>query len=131
MFRIHSLLCSLALFWGIVVSGCSSLGPAATVQRYLRAIESGEVKAASEILSERSGVDRTVDRTYELQRNVAEISRKGGIRSIEILSEETDGQTARVRARVTLGNGETGPGPVVFDLVRIDGRWRIIDLRAI
>ena len=51
MLRIHSQLCLLALFSGIVVSGCSSSGPAATVQRFYRAVESGELKAAAEMVS--------------------------------------------------------------------------------
>ena len=124
MFRIHLLLCSLALFWGIVVSGCSSSGPGATVQRFYRAVESGEVKAASEMISG-SVVSMMGPKKLEaaLQSETAKISRKGGIQSIELLSEETNGQIAEVRVRVTYGNGETDEQSV--NLTRIDGRWMI------
>ena len=124
MLRIHSQLCLLALFSGIVVSGCSSSGPAATVQRFYRAVESGEVKAASEMVSG-SMVSMMGPKKLEaaLQSETAKISRKKGIQSLDILSEEIDGQAAEVRVRVTYGNGEMDEENV--NLTRIDGRWMI------
>ena len=124
MLRIHSQLCLLALFSGIVVSGCSSSGPPATVQRFYRAVESGEVKVASEMVSG-SMVSMMGPKKLEaaLQSETAKISRKKGIQLIEILSEEIDGQTAEVRVRVTYGNAETDEENL--NLTRIDGRWMI------
>ena len=121
MLRAHSLVASLTLFFG-VVSGCSSSGPGATVQRFFRAVESGEVKAASEMVSG-SMVAMMGPKKIEaaLQQETKKISQKKGIQSISILSEEIDGQAAEVRVRVTYGNGETDEQTI--NLSRTDGRW--------
>ena len=58
-----------------------------------------------------------------LQSETAKISRKKGIQSLDILSEEIDGQAAEVRLRVTYGNGETDEENL--NLTRIDRRWMI------
>lgn len=128
MLRIHWLFCLLALFWGIVVAGCASSGPTATVERFYRAVESGEVKAASEMISG-SMVSMMGPKKIKaaLQGETAKISRKEGIESIEMLSEKIDGQTAEVRVRVTYGNGETHEENL--NLTRIDGRWMITPKR--
>ena len=124
MLRIQLLLCSVALLWGIVAAGCSSVGPGATVQRFYRAVESGEAKAASEMVSG-SMVSMMGPKKFEmaLQGETGKISQKGGIQSIEILSEEIDGDAAEVGVRVTYGNGETDEENL--NLTRIDGRWMI------
>ncbi len=55
-----------------------------------------------------------VDKEYE---------KKGGIKDIEILSEEVaeDGNTAVVKTRYTYGNGETEEGDQ--QMVKKDGKW--------
>ena len=128
MLRIQLLLCSLALLWGIVAAGCSSSGPGATVQRFYRAVESGEAKAASEMVSG-SMVSMMGPQKLEmaLKGEAVKISQKGGIQSIEILSEEIDGHSAEVGVRVTYGNGETDEENL--NLTRIDGRWIITPKR--
>ena len=122
MLRIHSLLCLLALVSGIVFAGCSSSGPARTVERFFRAVESGEVKAASAMVSE-STVEMMGRKKIEagLQRETEAIAQKKGIQSIEILSEEINGQAAEVRIRLSYGNGETDEQTV--NLSRTSGRW--------
>ena len=46
-----------------------------------------------------------------------------GIESIEVLSEEIDGNRATVNVRMIFGNGaEDEEG---HDFVRVDGRWKI------
>ena len=62
-----------------------------------------------------------------LQGETGKISRKGGIQSIEILSEEIDVHAAEVGVRVTYGNGETDEKNL--NLTRIDGRWMITPKR--
>ena len=124
MLRIRSPLCSLALFSLLVVTGCSNSGPAATVEQFYRAVEAGELKAASELVSG-SMVAMMGREKIEglLQSETAEISGKKGIHSLEFLSEEIDGNVAKVHVRLTYGNGETDEENV--DLTRIDGRWMI------
>ena len=124
MLRIRSPLCSLALFSLLVVTGCSNSGPAATVEQFYRAVEAGEVKAASELVSG-SVVSMMGREKFEglLQSATAEIGRKKGIHSLEFLSEEIDGNVAEVHVRMTYGNGQTEEENVA--LTRIDGRWMI------
>lgn len=124
MLRIHSAVVLLGLIYAFVLGGCSSSGPARTVERFYRAVESGEVKAAFEMISgaivSRMGPKKI---EAEMQSETARIARKKGIQSIEILSEEVDGQAAEIRLRVTYGNGETEEQNA--NLTRIDGRWII------
>ena len=124
MLRIKFLLCSLSLLWGIATVGCSSSRPGVTVQRFYRAVESGEVKAASEMVS---GSMVSMMGRQKLQMGLkaesAKMGRKKGIQSIEILSEEIDGHTAEVDVRVSYGNGEKDEENI--NLTRIDGRWMI------
>ena len=52
-----------------------------------------------------------------------EYEKKGGIKDIEILSEQVaeDGNTAMVKTKYTYGNGETEEGEQ--QMVKKDGKW--------
>ena len=121
MLRIHSLVVLFGLVYAFAVGACSSSGPANTVDSFYRAVESGEVTAASEMVSGMMIGPKKI--RAELQNLTAAIARKKGIQSIEILSEEVDGPTANIRVRITCGNGEMLEQNVT--LTRIDGRWMI------
>ena len=120
----RSLLCLSVFFSLIVLTGCSGSGPAATVERFYRAVEAGDVKAASELVS-RSLVVMMGREKIEaaLESQTVDIIRKGGIQSIEVLSEEVDGNVAEVNVRITYGNDETEEANA--DLTRLDGRWML------
>ncbi len=121
---IRSLLCSSTLFSLVILTGCSDSGPAATVERFYRAVEAGEVKTASEFVS--GSIVAMMGREKieaALEDQTADISRKGGIQSLEVLSEQVDGIVAVVHVRITYGNGETYEENM--DLTRIDGRWML------
>ena len=131
MQRIHSLLCPLAFFSCLVLAGCSSSGsgsgPGRTVERFLRALESGDVTTASEMMGgvgpKSKSVSKNKRATSALRIQAARISRAKGLQSIEILSEKIDGTgtKATVRTQLIFRNGQTSTGN--FPLVRVDGRW--------
>ena len=120
----HRLPFSLALFAALVAVGCADSGPAGTVKQFYRFVESGELEAASEMLTGRMvsmlGPDKV---KAALGEGMADVSKKGGIQSLDILSEEVDGPVAKVRLRVTYGNGETEEEEL--ELIRVDDRWII------
>ena len=126
MHRLHSLSCSLAFFSCLVVAGCSSSGtgsgPGRTVERFHRAVESGDVTAITNFLHPDIVSALGQERLESLMRLKSdEFSRREGLQSIEILSEEIDGTTAKVKVRVTLGNDETAVSDMA--LTQDDGRW--------
>ena len=131
MHRIHSLSYSLAFFSCLVVAGCSSSGhgsgPGRTVERFHRAVESGDVTAATNFLHPDIVSVLGRERLGSVVRLKSDsFSRKEGIQSIEILSEEIDGTTAKVKVRVSHGNGEIAVSNMV--LTQDDGRWLLMRL---
>ena len=100
------------------------MGPAATIHGFYRAVESGEVTAASEMISE-STLSMLAPKKLQriLQSETEKISRNKGIESIETLSEDIDGREAEVHVRLTYGNGETEEQRIT--LTWVDGSWKI------
>lgn len=122
MLGTHSRLGVLALCSALVLAGCSnSSGPADTVKRFYRAVEESDLKAASRLFSGNAADPAKLQAALSLYSS--EIASRQGIESIEILSEEIEGNTAVVRARLTFGDGTTDSQRT--NLVRIDGRWMI------
>lgn len=120
----HRLLSSLALFAALVAAGCADSGPVGTVKQFYRSVESGELEEASEMLTGPMVAMLGRDKVKAaLGKGMADTSKKGGIQSLDILSEEVDGTVAKVRLRMTYGNGETEEEEL--ELIRVDGRWMI------
>lgn len=51
-----------------------------------------------------------------------EINKKEGIKSIEVVEENIDGENANVKIKITYGNGEESSDDM--DLVLKDGKWK-------
>lgn len=122
--RNHLLLFSLALLAALIAVGCADSGPASTVKQFYRSVESGELEAVSEILTGPMVSTLSQDKLRAmLVKGTKSISEKGGIQSLDILSEEVSGTVAEVHVRLTYGNGTTEEKKL--ELVRVDGRWMI------
>ena len=120
----HRLLFSLALLAALVAAGCADSGPASTVKQFYRSVESGELEEASEMLTGQMVAMLGRDKIKAaMGKAMADSSKKGGIQSVDILSEEVDGAVAKVHLRMTYGNGETKEEEL--ELIKVDGRWLI------
>lgn len=124
MTNVHRLLLFPTVLILALLAGCTDSGPAGTVEKFHHHVEDGEIEEAAEMFSGEIvamfGRDKLESR---LSQQTREISRKGGIQSLDIVSEEVSGQVADVRVRVTYGNGRTDEQDV--QLTKIDGEWKL------
>jgi hypothetical protein len=97
---------------GLMVS-CSGSGksPAGVSKSFIQKLEKGDVDAAYQMLdgTENATAEETQKLKAFLSEGTKEISTKGGIKKIEVVSEtiSEDGKTAEVTIMLTYGNGET------------------------
>jgi hypothetical protein len=100
-------------------------GPAATVRKFYKAVEAGELNEAINLLS---GQARSQLGDQKLRAALAETAReikqqRQGIKSIEVVSEEVQGQIASATLLITYGNGSTRRD--VTKLVMENNSWKI------
>lgn len=97
---------------GLMVS-CSGSGksPADVSKSFILKLEKGDVDAAFKMLdgAENATTEENEKLKAFLSEGTKEISTKGGIKNIEVVSEtiSEDGKTAEVTIMLTYGNGET------------------------
>lgn len=114
-----------------IMAACSSSdGPGDAMKRYSNYLIKGNYEKFVDGIAFRQ--DATPDNLKEqkdalvsmLKEKVAkEYEKMGGLKSIEVLSEEIseDGNTASVKIKQTYGNGETQEG--TQEMVKRDGKW--------
>lgn len=121
-------LAAAVLTLAVSCGGSKSSGPGAAAKNYMEAVAAGDIDTFLD--GTYFGADLTakeIETTKDLWRmvlkNGTEADEKGGVASIEILSEEiaADGQRAEVVFKRTYGNGEVQDVPLT--MVLIDGRW--------
>ena len=119
--RFFSFACLVVLLF---VAGCSLTGPSGAVKKFYRLVEDGRVEEAADMFSTELfsviGRDKVVAGLSEQTRD---ISLKGGIDSIDILSEEVNGQVADIRVRILYGNGNVDREDI--QLTKLDGKWKL------
>lgn len=107
-----------------VLVGCGGPKPSKVVERFFKAVEDGEITDAIGYLST-SAVESIGAEKWRsiLTDTTLQINSDEGIDKIDILSDETTGEIAKVAVEVTYGNGTTDSE--VFDLIKEDGDWKI------
>ncbi|HNX04622.1 MAG TPA: DUF4878 domain-containing protein [Opitutales bacterium] len=114
--------CALAC---LIFSACGGTqsSPSGTIKAFASFLEKGDAKSAVELID--PAVVAQPEMKQKLQSLVAmgsgEIKNKGGIKSIEIVNEKVNGDTATVSVKYTYGNGTTDSESQ--DLVKVDGKW--------
>ena len=117
---------SVALLTVVALVGCSSFrsGPGDVVEKFVRHVEAGETTEAAALLSGDLVNNLGPDKLRRvLAEQTRQIQSKGGISSIEIVSEDMLGETAEVTAVTTYGNGSTQRETT--KLIQKDGEWKI------
>jgi len=107
-------------------TACSLLspGPAATVSRFYRHLEKGEIEDAQKLLSSKLVGQLGAGKLRAgLEGAAREISGKQGIRNIAVQKEEIQGELATVTIVVTFGDGSTKTDN--SKLVKEQGRWKL------
>ncbi|WP_071145809.1 DUF4878 domain-containing protein [Bacteroides ihuae] len=116
-----------------LATACSSDSPGAAAKKYAGYIQSGEYdKFANAIVLDEKAKPEDVKKSKEMivallkEKGSKSIEEKGGIKTIEILSEtiSSDKKSAQVVLKQTYGNGDTEDNN--FDLVKQDGTWKIV-----
>lgn len=115
--------------WVLAVTGCGVFdsGPADTLKAFLKEVETGKLTEAADRLTgprvQMMGKDKI---KAGLARQSEEIKRTGGIKSIEIKSEEINGEAATVEASVTFGDGSTDSDKIRFIKGEKGKGWLIV-----
>ncbi|HXG94367.1 MAG TPA: protein kinase [Blastocatellia bacterium] len=108
-----------------------ALSPSETLRRFTKAMEQGDADEALKYISKRNSIfkDGDTEARRKMRDGIDEFQReakaKGGIDSVDVSNEDTNGDTATVRAQLKYENGDTRPG--TFRMVKEDGQWKIVN----
>lgn len=122
MKRLFKLIAPLLFVYAAACSGGGS-GPGAVAEEFATAVSNGDGDAMLEHIAptEREAIRPKIGLIASLAAQQTE--QRGGLDSVEILSEEIDGETATVRYKVTYGNGSEEEESM--DLRQVDGVWYV------
>lgn len=109
----------------MLATACSALrpGPAATVEKFYRLLEKGEITEASKLISVSITSQYGEKLKMGLAEQVDEIQKNKGITTMAVQSEVVTGEMATVVIDITFGNGTKKSD--TNKLRREDGQWRI------
>jgi phage gp46-like protein len=105
-----------------LAAACSVPGPGSVVKRFYFLLSAGQTGAAiKECSRELKSFGPKLD--VAMEEAAREIRQKGGVRSVQVESEEIQGNTAKLVVLITLKDGSTKKERHV--LVLEEGRWRL------
>ncbi|MEM8600729.1 MAG: hypothetical protein AAGF99_12480 [Bacteroidota bacterium] len=102
------------------LTACKSNSPSEIVRQGTEAVAQNDVEAFAALLAQSvpaSLLASGLERSYQIYQS------RGGVASVEILSEDIDGDQAQVRDRITFEDGTTSE--TTSRLVRVGGAWRL------
>lgn len=111
---------------GLCLAGCSgSNSPSGVVKEFYKYAAAGKVNDAFELISKegQNMLNQHAGGTAAIAKLTKEINDKGGIKAIEILSEEVIGDTATVKFAIKFGNGSTKQDNE--KPVKEGGKWKL------
>jgi hypothetical protein len=98
--------------------------PSTVVKDLVRMVERGEIDQAARYNSQgfvsRYGIDSVKE---SLRQTALWIKRDGGVKSIDVLKEDTVGEIAEVTIKVTRGGGDSSI--IYYKLIWENGDWKI------
>jgi len=112
-----------------IVSCGSRKKPSTAIDDLVRKTERGEIDQAATHMSQgfvsRQGVDNIKE---SLRQTALWIKHDGGIKSIDVLKEDTVGDVAEVTIKITRGGGDSSV--VYYKLIWENGDWKIDGLAS-
>jgi len=112
--------------------GPGGKGPGDVYKDAMMKIADGKYEAAMEMMAQKGDNEMTNEEREKTMgmfgMTNATIQAKGGIKKIEILSEEIseDGVRAYIEYKITFGNGEVSEDD--NELIKEDGKWKLMGL---
>jgi hypothetical protein len=98
--------------------------PAKTIEDVIRAVERGDIDQAASYNPQgfisRNGIDSIKE---SLRQNALWIKHDGGIKSVEVLKEDTVGEVSEVTIKITRGGGDSSV--VYYNLIKEKGEWKV------
>lgn len=114
------------LVLGLALSGCS-LGnsPSGVVKDFYKYTANGKVNDAFSLITPegQSVLTQWGGGTSAIAKLTEEFKKEGGLKSLEITSEQVTGDTATVNFTIKYGNGTTKQDNE--KLIKQDGKWKI------
>ncbi len=110
----------------LLITACSSFdSPSTVVKKFYEYAEAGKVNDAYELITKdgKEMLQKYAGGVSALSDLTDEIKREGGLKSINIQSEEITGDTAKVVFVITYGNGTTKNDNE--KLIKEQGAWKI------
>lgn len=105
--------------------GCSQSGPSGVVESHIEAISEGNVEGVKETLPPSMGESLGEKLAMLVLEQSRRAARKGGVKEVEILSEEVVGNTGTVSFTVHFNDGSSRNGS--SSIIKIDGQWYVSD----
>lgn len=98
--------------------------PSAVVKDLCRTVERGEIDQSAAYMSQGFVSRQGIENIKESSRQTALwIKRAGGIKTLEVLKEDTVGDVAEVTIKITRGGGDSSV--VYYKLIWENGDWKI------
>lgn len=117
----------------LFVAACSSDSPGKAAKNYASYMQTGEYeKFVDGFYFEGEASAEDIQQTKQMllamlqEKGAKEIEQKGGLKEIEVASEEVfeDKKTAKVVLKEVYGNGETDENAI--DMIWVDGTWKML-----
>ena len=128
LWRVVLVVASVAAFLTIESCGFRKT-PSTVVEEMIRTVERGEIDQGARFNSQgfinRNGIDSIKE---SLRQTALWIKHDGGIKSIEVLKEDTVGDVAEVSIKITRGGGDSSV--VHYKLIWENGDWKIDDVAS-
>lgn len=121
---------SLMIMAMVIMASCSQDTPSKAAAKYSGYIQSGDfdefvegIAFDEKVTPEQAKEQKETLSALLKEKAAKEFEKKGGLKSIEVLSEEVseDGNSAKVKMKYTYGNGETENQNM--ELIKKDGKW--------
>jgi Domain of unknown function (DUF4878) len=107
----------------LTLVACSASGPGATLQKYTKTVEAGELTKAVAMYPKSVQSQFGSKLTAFLADQANRIKNNGGVKSMDIVKEEVMGEIANVTIATHYGNGSVDT--VRTKMVREENEWRI------
>ena len=122
MKRRNFILMGITAATAVTLHGCFRSGPAAAIERFMRAMDKGNIEEAMEFYPQSFyqtfGKDKARMFLVEMSK---ELQAKGGIKSFKVNNEEVTGDLATVNFTVTYEDGSQETEEM--SLLKQDGKW--------
>lgn len=107
----------------LLLAACAASGPGATLQRYMKIVEAGEVTKATTMFPSALQAQFASKIVAMIGAETDRIKKKGGLKAMDVVKEDVTGDIASVTLTTHYGNGTVDTSTT--KLLREDNEWKI------